>query len=110
MAQIPSSETAGQTLATPLTIRNVSLLAAQIKELFEQDGPISLNLPDDAEADLSFVQLILAARLEAERSGRDFGLASPATGQLLSTLQRGGLLHQASPDDTAFWLHKKDPT
>lgn len=110
MSSIESTAPPGQLSGQPLTIRNIGPLADQLRAQFEQDGPISINVSDDAEVDLSFVQLILAARLEAERSGRSLKLSSAASGSLLSTLERGGILHQASPEEIAFWLHKKDPT
>jgi anti-anti-sigma regulatory factor len=59
------------------------------------------------EADLSLVQLLLAARESARRSDRIVRLAQPATGALRDVLRHGGFLTSANEparSDEAFWL------
>lgn len=62
-----------------------------------------------AEANLSLLQLIIAARASAREAGRTVVLAQPTAGALLETLSRGGFLaasaDQSNPDQTS-WLAK----
>ena len=69
----------------------------------------SLTLDCDAlvEADLSFVQLVLALRKSADRLGMRVSLKEPASGALLQLLARSGFLTAPAGDsehDDLFWL------
>ncbi|WFS03605.1 hypothetical protein [Rhizobium tumorigenes] len=61
----------------------------------------------NAEADLSFVQLIESARMDARAAGKRMRLASPATGSVLKVLKRGGFTDAQSAEDAQFWLHQE---
>jgi len=70
-----------------------TLLAA-----LDRAQPVVLDLSQTTETDLSTIQLILAARLSAERRGLSLRLTSPAGGPLAATLLAAGLT--ASPLST----------
>ncbi len=67
---------------------------------------VTIGLPDDAQVDISFIQLIEAARIYAGTAGRQVALSQPATGALLDVLRRSGFLEDMSAEDAKFWLHQ----
>lgn len=93
-------------LAGALTIQSVEAVRAQLLVMSDQPV-IEIDCSAATEVDLSFVQLILAARVSAQQMGRIVTLAQPAAGALRDTLRRGGFI---GPDagqersDQAFWL------
>ena len=96
------SETTGELrLAGPLTIRR----AAELKDLLiaslADHQTTTLDVPDEAEADISFVQLLLSARVSARSSGRQIMLKRPAGGALNDVLVRGGFL---AGEAAEFWM------
>jgi hypothetical protein len=75
--------------------------------LFENNGSIVLEIPEKAEADLSFVQLVEAARRHAKANEKAIALAAPANGHILRVLERAGFLEAFNDEDTKFWLHEE---
>jgi len=61
---------------------------------------IRIDLPADAEADISIVQLLLATRVSARASGKRVALKHEPAGALRDVLERGGFL---AADETEFW-------
>ena len=102
----PSRGTGRIVLKGPVTLPAVEAIHAQFLAL--EDRPaITVDCSAVTEADVSLVQLILAARASARRAGRSVALAKPAGGALLDTLERGGFLSAArdnAPDYHDFWL------
>lgn len=98
-----------ETIALPaaLTIRTVQTTRDQLLAGLSGAKSVVLDIPDDADADLSFVQLIEAARLSAQSSGKDLKLRNPAARGVLSTLERGGFLTEMDPSARFFWLHER---
>lgn len=90
-----------------LNIRNASDLHLSITEKFRDNISVVFEIPADAEADLSFVQLVESARIHAKASGKSLRLASPATGSVLKVLERGGFVEAMSAEDAQFWLHRE---
>ncbi|WP_160011272.1 STAS domain-containing protein [Rhizobium sp. 18055] len=90
-----------------LSIRNISDIHSKITALFENNDSVVLDIPDRAEADLSFVQLIEAVRRHAEANDKVLALAAPANGHVLKVLERAGFLEAFSGEDTKFWLHEE---
>jgi ABC-type transporter Mla MlaB component len=92
-------------LSGEITLRSVDAIHSRLLEMAGQPI-IEIDCSDVTEADLSLIQLILAARTSAQGAGRTVVLAHPATGVLRETLQRGGFLgsvvDQPNPDE-AFW-------
>ena len=57
---------------------------------------------DAAESvDVSFIQLLLSARLSAHRQGKGLQLAAPAAGALRNALEQGGFLPASGAEP--FW-------
>jgi hypothetical protein len=92
-------------LSGEITLQSVESIHARLLEM-AGEPVVEIDCDGITEADLSLVQLILAARSSAQRSARTITLAHPAAGALLETLQRGGFLNadtdQPSADRT-FW-------
>src|SRR3954463_7679824 len=65
-----------------------------------------LGWAETTRFDISFLQLLEAARIYAGTNGKDISLAEPATGALLDTLRRSGFLEGMSAADAQFWLHQ----
>ena len=66
-----------------------------------------LDIDEEAQVDLSFVQLVTAARKQAESRGVQLLLSRPAAGDLYDVLKRGGFLDEMTPDAAHFWLHQE---
>ncbi|MDR3507805.1 MAG: STAS domain-containing protein [Caulobacteraceae bacterium] len=92
----------------PLTVRYSTSFREVLLGGFEDSGGYELDLGADAPADLSAVQVILAARAFAKDRGKTFALARPAAGPLAEVLRQGGFLDEAAADDRAFWLQNEE--
>ena len=69
-------------------------------------GDVALDCADVTEVDLTFIQMILAARRSAGAAGRSFTLRHRPQGALHEALVRGGFLRgddQQPPTDPALW-------
>lgn len=91
-----------------LTIRQAAALREKVLGAFAASDAVELAIEPDAEADLSFIQLVESARIHAAMQSKRLHLASPAQGQVLETLQRAGLMTSMSSESRAFWLHEKE--
>jgi hypothetical protein len=85
-----------------LTLKTIAGAHERLGEALAGGAPVTAAVDADAVVDLSFVQLLLAARRTAREAGGEFALARPAAGGLLETLTRGGFVETA--DQRAFWL------
>ncbi|MBB3658112.1 MFS superfamily sulfate permease-like transporter [Rhizobium sp. BK650] len=90
-----------------LSIRNASEVYTKIIGRFRDNNTIIISLPENVEADLSFLQLIEAARRQAKAEGKTFTLSTPAGGSLLKVLERAGFVEAFDQEDQKFWLHKE---
>jgi hypothetical protein len=90
-----------------LSIRSASDIYSRIIDEFRARDAVAISIPESAEADLSFVQLVESARRQAKAQGKTFTLASPATGSVLKVLERAGFIESFGKEDTKFWLHKE---
>jgi anti-anti-sigma regulatory factor len=82
-----------------LTIKNAEEIHAKFLEVLGGSGDIVIDTADADEVDVSFVQLLLAARRSAREQGRALSLSAPAEGLLREVLVRGGFVAA----DAAFW-------
>jgi len=93
-------------LTGQITLQSAEAIHAKLLEVVSQPV-VEIDLGGATEVDLSLVQLILAARLSAERLDGKFTLSQPASGPLLETLRSGGFSgadgDEAGPDQ-AFWF------
>ncbi len=94
-------------LPNVLLIRNISDIHNNITARLQDSKTLVLEVPPDAEADLSFVQLLESARIHAKSAGKTLRLSSPASGSVLKVLQRGGFIDAFSAEDAQFWLHQE---
>jgi ABC-type transporter Mla MlaB component len=86
-----------------LTISNIVDAHAALAEAMEREDAVVVNLDDVAEADLTFAQLLEAARRTAAVRGRKIRLEKPAEGAMLQVLQRGGFLEPDDSERLNFW-------
>jgi ABC-type transporter Mla MlaB component len=93
-----------------LTIRNMPSIHSRVLGAVRRYQTIHVETAGATEVDLSFVQLLVAARRSAALEGKALSLTDPATGPVLDTLTRAGLLDPSNPDlsgNEAFWLCKE---
>lgn len=105
-----STNTTAATLVLPsmLSIRQISGAHELLLTQLEKEDAVLLDIAEDAETDLSFIQLIEASRLYAKTHGKTVSLKRPASENLLETLRRSGFLSRMDKDSRQFWLHGKD--
>ena len=94
-------------LPSNLTVRAISALQPEVLQLIDKNKSAIIDLPDDCQVDISFIQLLEAARIYAGTAGKHIALAQPASGPLLDALQRSGFLEGMSVEDAEFWLHQE---
>ncbi|WP_092751591.1 STAS domain-containing protein [Rhizobium aethiopicum] len=90
-----------------LSIRYVSEIYCRISDEFHRRDTVIISIPEGAEADLSFIQLIESSRRQAKANGKTFRLSSPASGSVLKVLERAGFIESFDKEDKNFWLHKE---
>lgn len=88
-----------------VTVRNAGDFAGALLNAVQSGGDIDIDLSELAEVDLSFVQLVLAARTHLEGEGARLGLVQPAVPALAALLDRAGFLGDPQPADIDFWFH-----
>ncbi|MBY5335187.1 hypothetical protein HFO99_14775 [Rhizobium leguminosarum] len=94
-------------LPNVLSIRNMSELYSKLNDEFHSRDTIIISIPDGAEADLSFIQLIESSRRQAKIERKTFELSLPASGSVLKVLERAGFIESFDREDAKFWLHKE---
>lgn len=98
---------ASLTLPNTLTIKNILAVQEIILSHLADNSATILDIDAEAQVDLSFVQLVTAARKQAESRGVQLLLSRPAAGDLYDVLKRGGFLDEMTPDAAHFWLHQE---
>jgi hypothetical protein len=83
------------------TVRTVADAHRALVAAFGRSERIVADVSGLREADVTFIQLLISARLTAGREGKTFSLSAPASGALLDTLKRGGFLETGGD---SFWL------
>lgn len=91
-----------------VTVRSASEFAGRLLGAVQAGGDIDLDLSALDEVDLSFVQIVLAARAHVEQGGARFTLAQPAGPALATLLDRAGF-GDPQPADLDFWFHGELP-
>ncbi len=90
-----------------LTLRTVEATREKLLEMLERHQALEIDCSAATEIDLSFIQLLLSARVSAQSAGKTIALAQPAPDALRDALQRGGFLGAVPGQgaaDEAFWL------
>jgi len=83
------------------TVRNIAAARATLLETLTGHQKVLVDVNAIETADLSLIQLLLAARRSARQQGKDLVLALPVAGALQDALQRGGFLPPDGADP--FW-------
>ena len=89
-------------LPAKVTTRTIGDVADTIVAALADDPAVTLDLSAVAEVDLSFVQLVEAARRAPDRS---LQLDRPAGATIAALLRRAGFLTAPTPADIDFWFH-----
>lgn len=79
------------TFTGEMTIQFADEIRTKLADALEHHAIIEVNCTDATDMDVSFVQLLLAARKSALAKGGDVRLASPGSPLLSTTLTRGGI-------------------
>lgn len=87
------------------TIASIVRLHNDIEAAIAAHADIALDLADTCELDLSFLQLVEAARRCCSKEGKSLRLLRTAGPALAQQLDRAGFTAAASADDIAFWFH-----
>lgn len=105
-----STNATTETLVLPsmLSIRHIAGVHELLLSHLDEESTLVLDIAEDADTDLSFIQLIEASRLYAKNHGKTVSLKHPASENLLKTLRRSGFLSRMDKDSRQFWLHGKD--
>ena len=83
------------------TIREAEDAARLLREALNDQPAIVLDCEEIEEADLTFLQLVIASRRSARRDGKQFGLSTTARGPLLAALDRAGIRPEG---EHLFWF------
>ena len=85
-----------------VTIRDAGDFAARMREACAAGEDLALDCAALAEVDLSFLQIVVAARAELGAAGRTLSLAVPDEGPLAALLQRAGFV--PDPAELSSWF------
>ncbi|WJH41745.1 STAS domain-containing protein [Aliirhizobium terrae] len=97
---------ASLSLPANLTVRAITSAREDLLTFMDAHEAATIMLADDVQVDISFIQMIEAARIHAGTAGKSIALSQPANGALLETLRRSGFLEGMSAEDAKFWLHQ----
>ncbi|MGK6314365.1 STAS domain-containing protein [Neorhizobium sp. DT-125] len=105
---MPASNVKDDCLKLPqnLTVRSIVTVQQEMLQFIDKNTSATIALADDCQVDISFIQLMEAARVHVGTAGKHIALAEPAGGAVLDALQRGGFLEGMSEEDAKFWLHQ----
>jgi phospholipid transport system transporter-binding protein len=83
------------------TIREAEATVQILRDALDSSDDILLDCEEIEETDLTFLQLVIAARKSATARGKSFGLTTTARGTLLAALDCAGIRPEG---DQAFWF------
>jgi len=87
-------------LSGPLTVAVCETLQMDLAAAFEKADEIIVGVDPDAETDLTFLQLLIAAERSAAARGKRVALRAPPTGALAEALRACG--YAAAPGATSL--------
>ncbi len=94
-------------LLGPLNLRTAAGTCDTLREALAHHAAVSIDCMAATDIDLSFIQLLVAARSSAQQASRTVSLAESPDGPLLAVLSRAGLrpANLAPPGaDDDFWF------
>lgn len=92
-----------------VTLRSAPQFSGALMDAFAANADVQLNLSPLAEFDLSFLQILEAARIQRSQDGGVFRLAQPANDAMVAMLNRAGFLGDPTLADIDFWFHGELP-
>jgi anti-anti-sigma regulatory factor len=89
-----------------LTIRTAEAVSAKLLDAINRYSSLSVDCSDVTEVDLSFVQLLIAARVSAKLLQKSVALDTRPEGALLDALTRGGfrIAEEDQQGKAVFWF------
>jgi len=104
-----SSENSTSSVKLPdsLCVREITEVHTLLLDALAERDEVVLDVPEGAAVDLSFIQLVQSARLQAEASDKAISLSNGAGDRLRNVLERAGFLTNMRPEDAQFWLHEE---
>jgi hypothetical protein len=88
------------------TIREAEGTLQALRDALAAAPSVALDCDAVEEADLAFLQLILAARKSARQAGKNLNMTAPASGPLLAALDSAGIRPEG---DYRFWFEGTTP-
>lgn len=85
-------------------------LADRLRDAWDGDGAIVLDLSQVSAVDIGLIQIIEAARIQASAEGRPIRLERPAPPHVAEALNACGLLWESDAEDRRFWFQQGDDT
>lgn len=86
-----------------MTINRIEEIHGRLCAGLSAGGSMAVDCRAVAEADVSFIQLLIATRASALRRGTVFTLMQPLAEPLRSALERGGFTAGTGASDADFW-------
>jgi hypothetical protein len=90
-----------------LAIQAVEDVLIRVRQALDEYGTIDIDCRDATEVDASFIQLLLAARVSAERRGKVLRVLT-GDGVMLAALDAGGFLTlRDGCTENSFWISER---
>lgn len=88
-----------------LTIRTIAVVHATLHQALAEQQDVEIDCSAAENVDLSFIQLLLSARLTAQQAGKRLVICTPLPAVLHAALDHGGFLSPTG--ENAFWSDDK---
>jgi ABC-type transporter Mla MlaB component len=85
----------------PLTVRTIATVRSTLLEFLAAHPSVQVDCTAATSVDLSFIQLLLAARQSAQTVGKELKLIVPPGSTMHAALEQGGFLPPVGADP--FW-------
>ena len=95
-------------LDATVNVRNIVEIKEKICSYISNADHIIVDIENCSEIDLSGLQLIEAARIQAAGADKTISLLNPANPVVAAALARAGFTERMTPEDRRFWFHKED--
>lgn len=91
-----------------LTIQTVGDILPQLRQVLSENTTVDVDCTEATEVDVTTIQLLLAARLSAQRAGKTLRVLT-GDGAMLAALDAGGFLMPPGDDakDEVFWIAER---
>lgn len=92
-------------LPESMTVRTSKTFHKDLTDMLNDSEIITLDMSGVVETDISFIQIVYAARYYADSHSKTIRLDKPAGGAVAALLARGGFTTDLDPADSDFWFH-----